>query len=173
MESELKAVTVELIFNGLMLLFFIYCFFYIGATVPPASNKELGAAQWPQILLALLVIFLVVNIVKIIKNLKNVSDDGKLSTSQLKSFLTGKMFIGIVTIFVLTFLLNYIGFVPACILFLLAYSRLLGEKRWWFNLICAVLITAVLYLVFSRCLSILLPRGEGIFRTFALLLETT
>lgn len=155
-----------------MLLFFSYCYFYIGATLPPSASTELGAEQWPQIILALLVLMLIINIVKIVKNLKTVSGEKKLNASTLKGFFTSKLFIGIVIIFVLAILLGKIGFIPSCILFLIAYSRLLGEKRWLFSLICAAVITVVLYFVFSRGLSIMLPRGEGIFRTFALLLES-
>lgn len=164
--------TIELVFNALMLFFFSYCYFYIGATLPPSANTELGAEQWPQIILALLVLMLIINIVKILKNLKTAPAEKQLNVRLLKGFFTSKLFIGILIIFVLVILLGKIGFIPSCILFLIAYSRLLGEKRWHISLICAVVITAILFILFYKGLSIMLPRGEGIFRTFALLLES-
>ena len=155
-----------------MLLFFVYCYFYIGATLPPSGSNELGAEQWPQIILALLVLMLVLNIVKIVKNPERTHVDRQVAKESVRAFFSSKLFVGIIFVFVLAILLGKIGFIPACILFLIAYSRLLGERRWSMNLICAVVITIILYMVFAKGLSIMLPRGEGIFRAFALLLET-
>lgn len=164
--------TFELLFNIAMLAFFGYCYFYIGATLPKSGPKELGAEQWPQIILILLCICLVINIIKIVRDLKNVPADKKLSGKQIKGFFTSKLFIGIILVFVLSFALNYIGFIPSCLLFLMAYSRLLGEKRILRSFLFSLLVTVILFLLFYAGLSILLPRGVGIFRTFALTLES-
>ena len=73
---------------------------------------------------------------------------------------------------VLSVLLGYLGFIPTCLLFLMSYSRLLGEKRIGRSFILSLLITALLFVLFYLGLSIMLPRGVGIFREFALMLET-
>lgn len=164
--------TIELLFNVVMLVFFGYCYFYIGATLPASGSNELGAEQWPQIVLVLLVISLALNIYKITKGLKAAPAEDRLSLAKLKTFFTGKLFIGILTIFTFTLLLDHIGFIPSCVLFIIAYSRLLGEKRWLINLISGLVIAILLYFIFAKGLSIMLPRGDGIFRSFALLLET-
>ena len=45
----------ELIVNLLLLGFSIFCYFYVGATMPVSAANELGAEQWPQALLLLLI----------------------------------------------------------------------------------------------------------------------
>ena len=40
--------TLELIVNVLLLAFGIFCYFYVGATMPASDPLELGAEQWPQ-----------------------------------------------------------------------------------------------------------------------------
>lgn len=164
--------TVELIFNAAMLLFFVYCYFYIGATLPKSGSNELGAEQWPQVILVLLCILLAVNVYKIYRGLKDVPAEKKISSDMIKGFFTSKLFIGIILVFVLAFILGYIGFIPSCLLFMMAYCRLLGEKRWGRNFLISLVITAILFLLFYLGLSIMLPRGVGIFRQFALMLET-
>lgn len=164
--------TIELIFNLAMLIFFGYCYFHIGVALPKSGANELGAEQWPQIILALLCILLVVNLYKIIRGLKEVPQDKKLTAQSLKAFFTSKLFIGIILVMVLSVLLGYLGFIPTCLLFLMAYSRLLGEKRIGRSFILSLLITALLFVLFYLGLSIMLPRGVGIFREFALMLET-
>lgn len=164
--------TFELLFNAVMLVFFGYCYYYIGATLPASGPNELGAEQWPQIILILLCICLVINIVKLVRGLKDVPAEKKLSVNAIKSFFTSKLFVGIILVFALAVALNYIGFVPACLLFLMAYSRLLGEKRLLHGFLISLLVTVILFLLFYTGLSILLPRGIGPFRTFALMLES-
>ena len=39
---------IELIVNILLLGFCIFCFGYVGATMPVSAVNELGAEQWPQ-----------------------------------------------------------------------------------------------------------------------------
>lgn len=140
--------------------------------MPASGSNELGAEQWPQIILVLLVVSLALNIFKIVKGLKGAQTKDRLNFASLKKFFTGKLFIGIVIIFAFTLILDHIGFIPSCLLFIIAYSRLLGEKRWLINLLSALVISFVLYFIFAKGLSIMLPRGDGIFRSFALLLET-
>ena len=155
-----------------MLIFFGYCYFYIGVSLPKSGPNELGAEQWPQIILALLCLLLVINLYKIIRGMKDVPEDQKLTAKSFKAFFTSKLFIGIVLVAVLSVLLAYLGFIPSCLLFLVAYSRLLGEKRMGRSIGISLLITVFLFVLFYLGLSIMLPRGVGIFRDFALMLET-
>lgn len=54
----------ELIVNLLLLGFSIFCYFYVGATMPVSAANELGAEQWPQALLLLLIPAICWNIYK-------------------------------------------------------------------------------------------------------------
>lgn len=163
----------ELLFNGVLALFFIYCFFYIGSIAPEPQPGTMDAAQWPQLLLGLLVIFLIINMYNIYKNTpKKERNLSAITEIKLGGFYKNKLFLGIASLFVYSFALDYLGFIVSSFLFSVAYSRLLGEKRFTRLLLYSFLSVAVLYFLFSKGLNIMLPRGVGIFRNFALFLET-
>lgn len=90
----------------------------------------------------------------------------------LGEFLKSKLFIGMILVAVMAVLMPIIGFIPVSFLFLIAYGVLLGERRIGFLVIVALVITAILYLLFQGALDIMLARGTGIFRDFALFFET-
>ena len=58
----------ELIINLLILGFSIFCFFYVGSTMPKSAVNELGAEQWPQAIIIVLVLALCWNIFKLIRD---------------------------------------------------------------------------------------------------------
>ena len=72
---------------------------------------------------------------------------------------------------VMAILMPIIGFIPVSFL-LIAYGVLLGERRIGFLIIVSLVITAILYILFQGALDIMLARGTGIFRDFALFFET-
>lgn len=159
----------ELLFNLGLAVFFIYCYFYVGSTVPKSAPGTLGGGQWSQILLVLLVISLLVNAYKIVRN-----SNGNISFKfnfNLKKFVTNKMFIGSVIMLVYAYVLDKIGFLVGSVILFLLYSRLLGEKRIRVLLLSSVGCVILLYLIFDVVLGIMLPRGTGIFRTLALFIE--
>jgi len=118
--------TIELFFNGLLFLFFGYCFIDIGKVAHLPGSDPMGAAMWPQIILALLILCLGVNIVSIIKKEKaNPAKVVRISGSMIKEFFTSKLFAGMVLVAILSFILDPLGFVPATLLFLIAYGYLL------------------------------------------------
>lgn len=160
----------ELAFNIGLLLFFVYCFIYVGAIAPEKIPGQMDGAQWPQILLGLLVIFLAINIYRVYKNRKD-GETLKINFD-IKKILKNKLFIGSALLIVYTLALDIMGFIVASIIFFMLYSRLLGEKRIKTLLLSSVSSVIVLYIIFNTLLSIMLPRGTGIFRTFALLLES-
>ncbi|MDP3387858.1 MAG: tripartite tricarboxylate transporter TctB family protein [Eubacteriales bacterium] len=160
----------ELVFNAALVIFFIYCFFYVGITTPDNTAGQLDGAQWSQGLLAILVILLIVNIIKIIKNKDNVKT--KVVSLNIKDFITNKLFIGIVLLLVYSLALSRTGFLLTSFILVFFYSYLLGEKRVIRMILTSALSVIVLYLLFNRALDIMLPRGTGIFRTFALFIES-
>ena len=160
--------TLDLIFSAVLLVFSIYCFFYIGA-VDNGTPTELGAAAWPRVILGLMIVLLAIGIVNMIRK-----KDGKLPVSAegFQSFLRSKLLIGMVICAVTAFILPYIGFIPTSFLFLVAYGLLLGEKRPVVLIVTGLVATLVLYVIFQGALSIFLPRGFGFFRSFALTMES-
>ncbi|MDF2616098.1 MAG: hypothetical protein K0Q47_753 [Sedimentibacter sp.] len=160
----------ELLFNLGLAVFFIYCFFFVGSTVPAAAPDTLGGAEWSKILLVLLIISLLANAFKIYKE-----SNGNMSFKfnfNIKKIITGKMFIGSVIMLAYAAVLDKVGFLVSSIIMFLLYSRLLGEKKIKVLLISSVGCVALLYLIFDVVLGIMLPRGTGIFRTMALFIES-
>lgn len=163
----------QLLFNGILTIFFIYCFFYIGATASNPKPETMDASQWPKVLLILMIFFLIVNMYKIIKRTpKEERNLSAITGINYKAFYKSKLLIGIVILSVYAFALDYLGFIIGTFLFCLAYSRLLGEKRIKKLLLYSFLIVVVLYVLFSKGLAIMLPRGVGILRDFALMIES-
>ena len=156
--------TLDLIFSAVLLVFSVYCFFYIGGA-DNGTPTELGAAAWPRVILTLMIILLIVGIVNMFRK-KN----GKLPVSGegFRAFLHSKLLIGMIICAVTAIILPYIGFIPTSFLFLAAYGVLLGERRPQVLVITGVVATLILYIIFQGPLSIFLPRGYGFFRSFAL-----
>ncbi|WHH61200.1 tripartite tricarboxylate transporter TctB family protein [Petroclostridium sp. X23] len=164
---------IELLFNAALMLFFMYCFFYVGSTAPKPETGVMNGAQWPQMLLVLLVVFLCINMYNIFKRTSKEEKNFKSITDiNFKEFYKSKLLIGMTILLFYAFLLEYVGFILSSFIASVLYSRLLGEKRIVKLLVYSLLSVVILYFLFSRGLDIMLPRGKGIFRDFALLLET-
>ncbi|MEF9895468.1 MAG: tripartite tricarboxylate transporter TctB family protein, partial [Clostridia bacterium] len=72
-----------------------------------------------------------------------------------------------------SFVLEPLGFMVTCFLFLISYGLLLGERKYLRLVLFALLITLVLYICFGVLLSVNLPRGTVPFlRNFALFIES-
>ncbi len=164
----------ELTFSGILLAFFSYCFVLIGLQAPPHNPKIMNAAQWPQLLLGLLIVLLAWNIVKVVRNHYKTkkADLPEGETEGKKITNIPKLLLGMAILFAYAFVLEYIGFIPSTILFVIAYAALLGERTWWKLVIYGLAISLIIYFLFTYGLSIMLPRGYGFFRNFALTLET-
>lgn len=88
------------------------------------------------------------------------------------SLFTNKLVIGSIIIGVYSLILDYFGYLLSTILFIFLYMTLLSEKRLVFKIVTSLVATLVIYIIFARVLQVPLPRGIGILRDFALLLET-
>ena len=161
----------DIIFSIVLGIFCIYLFFLVGAESPAPTATELGAAFWPRIILVLLILLIIVNIVNSLKKLKG-SNEKLTAGFNLGEFLKSKLFVGMILVAVMAILMPIIGFIPVSFLFLIAYGVLLGERRIGFLIIVSLVITAILYILLQGALDIMLARGTGIFRDFALFFET-
>lgn len=159
--------TLDLIFNVVLLIASVYCFIYIGA-VDNSTATELGAAFWPRLILGIMIVLLVVGLVNMLRK-----KDGKapVNGEAVKGFFKSKLLLGMIICAVTALILPTIGFIPTAFLFLVAYGILLGEKRPVVLIVTGVVATLILYVIFQGPLSIFLPRGYGVFRNFALAME--
>lgn len=160
----------DIIFSVILAIFCIYCFFLVGAESPAATPTELGAAFWPRIILVMMIFLLAVNIVNNLKAQKE-NKSSIMGELNLGEFLKSKLLVGIILVAVMALLMSTIGFMPDCLLFLIAYGFLLGERRIPLLVIRSLAITVVLYVIFQGALDIMLARGVGPFREFALFFE--
>lgn len=160
----------ELLFNVGLLVFFIYCFFFVGGIIKEPYPNMLDAAEWSRILLALLIICLIANIVKIYKGKKR--EEGFKVNFNLKEIVKSKFFIGSALMLVYSIVLDYAGFITSSIIFFSLYSYLLGQRSWKKLILSSLVSVVALYVIFNGMLDIMLPRGIGVFRNFALFLET-
>lgn len=164
----------ELVFNAALLIFCGYAYFYISATTPGSTPTELGAAFWPHIILALLIVLLIVNIVNVVKKAKSAENSNgfEFDKDAFVGFFKSKLFIGMVTVAVMAIILEFAGFMLTSFLFLVVYGIILGEKSPVKLILTGVIATIVLYVIFQGALGIMLPRGVGFLRDFALWAET-
>ncbi len=168
----------ELILNILLLLGFAYAlaFNVLEAPVPMKVAKNPFALQpnvWPSVILVLLMICVVLNIVKIIRENKG-KPDFSLSAfaKSVPGFFKTKMFVGMLIVVAASFILEPLGFMVTCFLFMIAFGFLLGDRNYLRLVLVAVFVTFFLYIVFGVLLQVNLPRGTVPFlRNFALWLE--
>lgn len=165
----------ELIINLLLLGFSMFCFYYVGATMPVSPVNELGAEQWPQALLALLILGLCWNIYKYFKKNKK-EDIGAAFRDFLPSvirFVKSKLFLGMALVVIMALMYEPVGFMTTCLLFLMAYGFLLGQRKYHVLVLSSVVITIILYIGFAVMLGVMLPRGQiSVLRNFALFVES-
>ncbi len=165
----------ELIVNLLLLIGGIVCFVNVSTTMPHSAANELGAEQWPQAILVLMLIALVFNIVRYFKINKkeDIAAAFKDFFPSIGRFVKSKLFIGMALTVVMALMYEPVGFMLTCLLFLMAYGFLLGQRNIPMLLLTSVIITIILYIGFAVLLGVMLPRGQIIpLRNFALFIES-
>lgn len=166
---------IELIVNLLLLGFSVFCFFYVGATMPKSAASDLGAEQWPQALLILLTISISYNIYKFFKTHKKEDIAAAFQDfgPGVVRFFKSKLFIGMLILVGMALAYEPVGFLTTSFVFLIAYGVLLGERRPLVLGLSALVITMILYIGFAVFLGVMLPRGNiGFLRSMALYLES-
>jgi hypothetical protein len=165
----------ELIVNVLLIVGSVFCYWYVGATMPVSDASELGAEQWPQLLLSILVIALAYNIFTYFR--KNKKEDIAAAFADffpaIVRFATSKLLIGMVLLVLLSVAYEPLGFLVTCSLFMISYGYLLGSRRPLPLIISSLAVVLVLYIGFSVFLGVMLPRGYIPFlRDSALFMES-
>jgi hypothetical protein len=165
---------VQLLFNGTLLAFFIYLYSHITSIAPRKIPGIMDGADWPKGLLVLLIFFTIINLINIVRTTppaeRNLSSLPKLGN--IKALYKNKLFLGMAILVGYGILLPEIGFLPASFLLATLYIILLGEKRVHFAVLYSLICVVVLFILFYFLLDITLPRGDGVFRDFAIFIET-
>ena len=165
----------ELIVNLLLIVGGIFCFVNVSTTMPHSAVNELGAEQWPQAILVLLLIALAFNVIRFFKiNKKKISRlASRISFLPSAALSRASFFLGMVLVVVMALMYEPVGFMLTCLLFLFAYGLLLGQRNIPMLILSSVIITIILYIGFAVFLGVLLPRGQILpLRNFALFVES-
>jgi hypothetical protein len=165
----------ELIVNVLLILASIFSFWYVGATMPKSDAGDLGAEQWPQLLLILLIADIGFNLYNYFR--RNKKEDIAAAFADffpsIARLVKSKLFIGMVLLIVMALLYELLGFIVTCLLFMISYGFLLGARRPAPLIVSSFVIMLILYIGFSVFLGVMLPRGYVPFlRSFALFVES-
>ncbi|MBQ3401978.1 MAG: tripartite tricarboxylate transporter TctB family protein [Synergistaceae bacterium] len=150
----------ELICNILLWLGLLYAYFFnvLEAPIPDRTARNpytLKPDVWPKAIIILLLVCIAVNIINIIRKNRNNPDFTFSSMFSIKV----RMWLGIALVVAASFVLEPLGYMATCFLVLFLYGLLLGQTHVVRLFIFAVIVTFLLYVVFSVLLSVNLPRG--------------
>ena len=165
----------ELIVNVALIAASVFSFWYVGATMPKSPDNEMGAEQWPQLLLILLIIALGYNIFSFFRKHKKQDITAAFADffPGIGRFVKSKLFIGIIILLVMAAIYEPLGFIVTCFLFMIAYGLLLGARKPLPLVLSSLVIMLVLYISFRVFLGVMLPRGYVPFlRSTAFFLES-
>ena len=165
----------ELIVNVILIIAAIFCYWYVGATMPKSPDSEMGAEQWPQLLLILLIISIAYNIFNYFKKNKKEAISAAFADffPGVVRFVKSKLFIGMILLVVMALIYEPLGFIVTCPLFMISYGYLLGARKPLPLIVSSLGITLILYISFSVFLGVMLPRGYVPFlRSTAFFLES-
>ncbi|MEM5769049.1 MAG: tripartite tricarboxylate transporter TctB family protein [Bacillota bacterium] len=165
----------ELIVNLLLLTGCVGCYINVSTTMPHSAASELGAEQWPQAILILLILAICYNLFNYFKahQKHEIAASFQDFIPSIGRLVKSKLFAGMVLVVIMALMYEPVGFITTCLLFLIAYGLLLGQRNLILLLLTSVIITVILYVGFSVLLGVMLPRGQIMFlRNFALLVES-
>lgn len=137
---------------------FLFVVSVFGISMSFISHKDFNV-EWklsPYLFPLIISFFLLILSISIImQGLKDESEKKEKSKIDIKSLL---IFGLICILYLLVF--NFLGFVLSTIILLVLLMMLLGERRWWFILLVSVISSLVIYLLFAKYLSVMLPKGK-------------
>lgn len=163
----------ELLLNGAMALFFGYSIINAFATQPAGKAGELSGRAWSVTILSLLVLFLIINMIIIWrKTPKEQRNLDSITGISLKNILSSGLTRGCLLILAYALLLQYTGFLLTSFVFCIISSYLLGERKPLTMVLFSLATVTVLYLLFYKGIGVILPRGVGFLRDFALAIES-
>ena len=137
---------------------FLFVVSVFGISMSFISHKDFNV-EWklsPYLFPLIISFFLLILSISIImQGLKDESEKKEKSKIDIKSLL---IFGLICILYLLVF--NFLGFVLSTIILLVLLMMLLGERRWWFILLVSVISSLIIYLLFAKYLSVMLPKGK-------------
>lgn len=159
----------ELIFNGLLLVFFTATTFYSGKI--EIWQNYYGARYWPMFFLIITDIIFAVKVFTIYKALPADKKGFKLEPSFLKEKGVQRLLTSFLVIIIYVLIVEYLGFFISTILLGMSLSFLLGCKHIVKLLISNLTMTIAIYAIFVWGLDVMVPRGTSFLYYFGYWLE--
>jgi len=167
----------EVLFSGVLILFFGFCIINAAATLPADVAGELSAKQWSISILVLIILFLALNIVNVIrKTPKEQRNFSAITAIKWQNIIKSRLMWGVVSMLLYAALVDVLGFLIATFIFCAVFCVTLGENKLWKAAVFSLAVTVILYFIFFKGMGIILPRGSselfgGFFRTFSRTIE--
>jgi putative tricarboxylic transport membrane protein len=166
----------EIVFNVVMLAFFIFFLFQALELRFVRRFAEMGSGFWPLLMLSgatvLTLLLLISNIRKYLREKKATLGEQPISAEALTE-LRGrrtKVVLSALCLLGYIIIMPYVGFVPSTFLYVLAFVLALGERRKFVLAISPFLVTALTVIIFAKFITMPLPRGIDIFASFSRLI---
>ncbi len=172
-----KVMTGNFVLAGITVLFAIF-FLIFSLQLPPSSTPiTLGPGVWPTTILLFMLIMGIILFIRTLlekgraSNEKKADDILAQSEDIEKEFeavevYKSKYMLVIGVLFVSLLAMSYLGFIITAPLMLIAIAIIIGIKRWVPIILASLIGTACLTYIFPIVLSVTLPRGVGIFKSF-------
>ena len=143
--------------SGLVLLVFGILILAKSIEYPFGNLQMPGAAVFPILASSLLIV--ISGAIVISSFLKpKIAQGPSVSAPQLRKTF-GKVVVGVGALLAYRYLLTFIGFAPACFLFILFLAKALGRYNWKISLLFSVVTAVACYYLFQIVLKIPMPGG--------------
>jgi hypothetical protein len=138
----------------------IFFFFHTYSFQESLGYQETGPGFWPRLILAAMMIITAIILVRALIEAKKSGHTAPPRSN--KAFM---LMIGLLIAYILA--IHVIGFLPASLLMLIGFIRLLGEKNKLVILGASFGLVAAIYLIFAKIMVSPLPRGVSVFKALS------
>ncbi len=159
----------ELLFNALMLLFFLVMGSYTMDI--RIEGEHAGARYWPLVMIGLIVILLAVKIWKIWKALPREERRFSIGIFKLNEPGIQKLLLSMAWLLAYIIALPYTGYVLGTLLFFAGMAWLIGARKVPVIVLSSIGVTAAVWAIFVWGLGVHPPRGVGILENISIWLE--
>lgn len=160
----------ELLFNGLLLVFF--CIMFFCSMQIEIWNDYVGARYWPMVLIGIAVILFGIKVAVLWRSLAKKAKPQEFGLSQ--TIVPGEirnLTLSFLFCFLYVLFLPTGGFLLATFLFAAGFSWVLGTKKIYQMFLSGLFSSVPIFMIFVWGLNIRLPRGIGALYTVSLWLE--
>jgi len=130
-------------------------------------EESILPGYWPRlILVGIIILTVILLIIKIYKD-KVIRGKALKLKVEKRSVATGRLVLLVLLCFIYANIINYIGYLIGTVIFAVLALFCMGVRKPFILFFYSLGITTVVYLIFTKILYMMLPRGIGIFYKFS------